>query len=71
MAWPLIIRLSDGSGFVFDPARHDLVQYLVGNTPPNYPVPAIRQGFEFGRNWGTGEVVLLHWQQEAIDDTPP
>lgn len=42
MPCPYIVRLSDGSGIVFDPAAHDLVQYLVGNHPPNYPVPAVR-----------------------------
>lgn len=52
MPCPLIIRLSDGSGFIFGAknAGPDLINYMVGNYPPNYPVPAIpiRVGWEPG-----------------------
>lgn len=39
------------------------IDYQAGLTRPAYPVPAIRQGFEYGRNLLTNEVVLLHWYQ--------
>lgn len=42
-------------------------RYSVGETPPRFPVPAIRQGFEVARNLGTGEYVWLHWRQEAVE----
>jgi len=44
-------------------------RYMCGLEPPNYPVPAIRQGFEFGRELGDEDrgikagVVLLYWKQ--------
>jgi len=40
--------------------------YVVGWLPPKYPVPAIRQGFEYIRNCRTGKVHLMHWEQEAV-----
>lgn len=45
---------------------HEAMLYARGKLPPNYPVPAIRQGFEYGRSLGTGEIILLHWHQEAV-----
>lgn len=41
--------------------------YHLGLSEPNYPVPAIREGFEFGRNFLTKEVVMLTWKQGRYD----
>lgn len=42
--------------------------YEFGYREPNYPVPAIREGFEFGLQL-PGKVVILHWVQGAYDAT--
>jgi len=40
--------------------------YSKGWRKPSYPVPAIREGFEFGLLLGGG-VRLLHWKQGVYD----
>lgn len=42
--------------------------YEYGMLPPRYPMPAIRQGFEFGQRWPDGKCVLLEWRQESYSD---
>lgn len=42
-------------------------QYARGETQPRYPMPAIRQGFEFGQSWPDGKCVLIEWRQERYD----
>lgn len=41
--------------------------YEYGMMPPRYPVPAIRQGFEWGTNLRDGSTVLLEWRQESYE----
>lgn len=41
------------------------IHYALGYFPPQYPVPAIRQGYEFQYELhpNKGEVHLVHWSQ--------
>ena len=39
--------------------------YTDGRYPPNYPCPVIRQGFEWGQDYETGEILIIHWYQGA------
>lgn len=43
--------------------------YANGYRPPRHPVPAIRQGFDYGLGFG-GRVVMLHWTQGVYDESP-
>lgn len=53
-----------------DPAA---IVYALGLKPPNYPVPAIRMHYEWGRDLTTGNVVLLECIQGPYEVTnvPP
>jgi hypothetical protein len=42
--------------------------YVQGKEEPHYSVPAIRQGFEFGRDLQNNRVTLLHWQQGVYEE---
>lgn len=41
-------------------------RYLCGLEPANYPVPAIRQGWDYGRSLVDGGIVLYHWYQDRF-----
>lgn len=42
--------------------------YKRGYREPRFPVPAIRQHFEWGQNLGTGEIILIHAKQGVYGD---
>jgi hypothetical protein len=52
-------------------AEYERGVIVLGNrkypVPARYPVPAIREHFEIGRNLVTGEPVLLHVWQDRYD----
>lgn len=40
--------------------------YIKGQRPARYPVPAIREGYEYARCLNDGRVTLIHWYQGRI-----
>lgn len=41
--------------------------YICGDLPPHYPVPAIRQSFEWGWRLDTNEGALMHVYQGVYE----
>lgn len=42
------------------PGKHVTLRYIDGKEPPRFPVPAIREHFEFGWSLSDCEPVLMH-----------
>lgn len=45
--------------------------YVNGYREPKYPVPAIRQGFDFIQSLDDNTVHVMHWEHGVIDAISP